>query len=158
MKEKEEIIIRKGKLKDVNSIRKIVNSFASQGKMLPLSLNQIYERIRDFYVIEKNGKIIGCGSLKIIWKDLAEIRSVAIKESFQKKGYGRKLIEKLLKEAKKLGVEKVFVLTYNSEFFEKFGFHRVPKTRLPHKIWVDCINCPKFPRCDEIALMKIIKK
>ncbi len=158
MKENEKIIIRKSKLKDANSIRKIVNNFASEGQMLPLSLNQIYERIRDFYVIEKNGKIIGCGALKIIWKDLAEIRSIAIKKNFQKKGYGKKLIETLLKEAEELDIAKVFVLTYNPQFFGKFGFERISKSKLPHKIWVDCINCPKFPRCDEVPMIKIIKK
>jgi amino-acid N-acetyltransferase len=126
--------------------------------MLPLSLNQIYEKIRDFTVIEKNGKIIGCGALKIIWKDLAEIRSVAIKKKFQKKGYGKKLIENLLKEAEGLDIKKVFVLTYKPQFFEKFGFERITKSKLPHKIWIDCINCPKFPRCDEIPMIKMIKK
>jgi amino-acid N-acetyltransferase len=150
--------IRKANLKDVNEIRKIVNSFATEGKMLPLSLNQIYEKIRDFTVIEKNGKIIGCGALKIIWKDLAEIRSVAIKKKFQKKGYGKKLIENLLKEAEGLDIKKVFVLTYKPQFFEKFGFERITKSKLPHKIWIDCINCPKFPRCDEIPMIKMIKK
>ncbi|MCM8818139.1 MAG: N-acetyltransferase [Candidatus Omnitrophica bacterium] len=154
----EKIIIRKAKMKEVNLIRKIVNQFAIEGKMLPLSLNQIYERLRDFSVIEKNGKIIGCAALKIIWKDLAEIRSMAIKKTFHKKGYGRKLIETLLKEAEELDIDKVFVLTYTPEFFEKFGFEKIPKSKLPHKIWIDCINCPKFPRCDEIAMMKTIKK
>jgi amino-acid N-acetyltransferase len=153
-----EEIIRKARLRDVNEIRKIVNYFATEGKMLSLSLNQIYEKIRDFTVIEKNKKIIGCGALKIIWKDLAEIRSVAVKRKFHKKGYGKKLIENLLKEAKELDIKKVFVLTYVPQFFEKFGFERITKSKLPHKIWIDCINCPKFPRCDEIPMIKIIKK
>ncbi|HOK56471.1 MAG TPA: N-acetyltransferase [bacterium] len=154
----EEIIIRKSKLKDVPSIRQIVNKFAMEGKMLPLSLNQIYERIRDFTVLERNGKIIGCGALKIIWKDLAEIRSLAVKQQFQKKGYGKKIVEVLLKEAEELEIKRVFVLTYNPEFFSRFGFEKISKQKLPHKIWVDCINCPKFPRCDEIPMMNILKK
>jgi len=153
-----EIVIRKAKLKDAKEIRKIVNFFASQGKMLPLSLNQIYEKIRDFTIIEKNGKVIGCGALKIIWKDLAEIRSVAIKKKFQKLGYGKKLIESLLKDAEELEIKRVFVLTYIPQFFEKFGFEKTTKSKLPHKIWFDCINCPQFPRCDEIPMIKIIKK
>ncbi len=155
---KKEIVIRKAKLKDVNEIRKIVNKFAEEGKMLPLSLNQLYEKIRDFTVIEKKGKIIGCGALKIIWKNLAEIRSIAIRKNFQKKGYGRKLVESLLEEAEQLDIKKVFVLTYIPEFFEKFGFEKIIKSKLPHKIWIDCINCPKFPRCDEIPMIKILKK
>ncbi|MGB9677409.1 MAG: N-acetyltransferase [Candidatus Ratteibacteria bacterium] len=158
MKEKEDFLIRKAKLKDTNLIREIVNSFAGEGKMLPLSVNQIYEKIRDFSVIEKNGKLIGCGALKIIWKDLAEIRSIAIKKKYQKKGYGKKLVENLLKEAEDLDIKKIFVLTYIPNFFSKFGFERIQKSKLPHKIWSDCINCPKFPRCDEIAMLKILKK
>lgn len=155
---KQKVIIRKAKLKDANSIRKIVNKFASEGKMLPLSFNQIYEKIRDFFVIEKNGKIIGCGALKIIWKDLGEIRSVAIGKMDQKKGYGKLLIDEILKEAENLDIKKIFVLTYIPEFFEKFGFEKISKSKLPHKIWIDCINCPKFPRCDEIPMIKFLKK
>ena len=155
---KEKIVIRKANIKDANEIRKLVNSFASEGKMLPLSMNLVYERLRDFTVIEKKGKIIGCGALRITWKNLGEIRSVAISKNFQKKGYGKKLIEILFKEAEELGLEKIFVLTYIPEFFEKFGFEKIAKSKLPHKIWLDCINCPKFPRCDEIAMMKKLKK
>ncbi|MCD6407652.1 N-acetyltransferase [bacterium] len=151
-------MIRKANIKDANEIRKLVNSFASEGKMLPLSMNLVYERLRDFTVIEKKGKIIGCGALRITWKTLGEIRSVAISKNFQKKGYGKKLIEILFKEAEELGLEKIFVLTYIPEFFEKFGFEKISKSKLPHKIWLDCINCPKFPRCDEIAMMKKLKK
>jgi len=155
---KEKIVIRKANVKDANEIRKLVNSFASEGKMLPLSMNLVYERLRDFTVIEKKGKIIGCGALRITWKTLGEIRSVAISKNFQKKGYGKKLMETLFKEAEELGLEKIFVLTYIPEFFEKFGFEKISKSKLPHKIWFDCINCPKFPRCDEIAMMKKLKK
>lgn len=153
-----EIIIRKAKVKDANGIRKLVNFFASEGKMLPLSLNLIYERLRDFTVIERNEKIVGCGALRITWKNLGEIRSLAILKKFQKKGYGKKLLENLLAEAEEIGLEKIFVLTYIPEFFEKFGFEKIAKSKLPHKIWFDCINCPKFPRCDEIGMMKNLKK
>ncbi|MCM8767814.1 MAG: N-acetyltransferase [Candidatus Omnitrophica bacterium] len=155
---KEDIIIRKSRLEDVPFIRQIVNKFAEEGKMLPLSINQIYERIRDFSIIEKNGKVIGCGALKIIWRDLAEIRSVAIKKKYQKKGYGKKIVEELLKEAEQIKIKKVFVLTNNPAFFSKLGFEKISKQKLPHKIWIDCINCPKFPKCDEIPMMKILAK
>jgi len=151
-----DIKIRKATIKDAKQIRDIVNFFAESGKMLPLSYNQIYERIRDFWVIEKGKQIIGCGALKSMWKDLAEIRSVAIKEKYQKKGYGKILIENLIEEGKQLGFKKIFVLTYKPEYFEKFGFKKISKSKLPHKIWIDCVNCPKFPNCDEIALIKII--
>lgn len=126
--------------------------------MLPVSLNQVYERLRDFYVItNEKGNIVGCGSLKVTWKDLGEIRSLAVRRSAQKKGCGKILVSTLLDQARKLGMKRVFVLTYVPEFFEKFSFERIQKTKLPHKIWFDCINCPKFPRCDEVPLLKILK-
>lgn len=150
--------IRKAKTADVNHIKKLVNSFAGEGRMLPISINQIYDRLRNFWVIELNGKIIGCGALKIVWKDLGEIRSIAILKKHQKKGYGNMLVYKLLKEAETLELKKVFVLTYVPVFFEKLGFERIMKSKLPHKVWSDCINCPKFPRCDETALLKKLEK
>jgi len=154
--EKEEITIRKARITDSNCIKKLVNSYAEESVMLPISINQIYEKLRNFSVIEKNGQVIGCGALKIVWKDLGEIRSVAIARSQKNKGYGRALINELLAEAKSLDLKKVFVLTYVSGFFEKMGFEKISKSKLPHKVWIDCINCPKFPRCDEVALQKKI--
>ena len=154
--QKEEITIRKARITDSNCIKKLVNSYAEESVMLPISINQIYEKLRNFSVIEKNGQVIGCGALKIVWKDLGEIRSVAIARSQKNKGYGRALINELLAEAKSLDLKKVFVLTYVSGFFEKMGFEKISKSKLPHKVWIDCINCPKFPRCDEVALQKKI--
>ncbi|MCM8805854.1 MAG: N-acetyltransferase [Candidatus Omnitrophica bacterium] len=149
------INIRPAVMDDAYQIKNLINEHARKGKMLPVSINQVFENLRNFFVLtDDKGKILGCGALKIIWKDLGEIRSVAIKNSKQKKGLGTQLVEKLLEEAKKIGIKRVFVLTYVPEFFEKFGFIRTEKTKLPHKIWFDCINCPKFPRCDEIPLIK----
>ncbi len=147
-------IIRKAGMADVNNIRKLINTFADEGKMLPVSLNQLYEGLRNFSVIELNGKVIGCGALKIMWEDLGEIRSLAVLKKHQKKQYGNLLVSKLLEEAKEMELKKIFVLTYVPVFFEKFGFQKIIKSKLPHKVWSDCINCPKFPRCDETALIK----
>jgi amino-acid N-acetyltransferase len=118
----------------------------------------LYERLRNFLVVEENNKIIGCVALKIVWKDLGEIRSLAISKKHQGKGYGKILVKKALNEAKALDLKKIFTLTYVPEFFEKLGFEKIMKSKLPHKVWSDCINCPKFPRCDETALLKILKK
>jgi amino-acid N-acetyltransferase len=149
------INIRPAVMDDAYQIKNLINEHARKGKMLPVSINQVFENLRNFFVLtDDKGKILGCGALKIIWKDLGEIRSVAIKNSKQKKGLGTQMVEKLLEEAKKIGIKRVFVLTYVPEFFEKFGFVRTEKTKLPQKIWFDCINCPKFPRCDEIPLIK----
>lgn len=151
------INIRPAVLKDAYQIKNLINGQAKKGKMLPVSINQVFEHIRNFLVvIDSKDRILGCGALKIVWKDLGEIRSLAIKDSKQKKGCGSILVNTLIEEAKKIGIKKVFVLTWTPEFFEKFGFVRIEKTKLPHKIWIDCINCPKFPRCDEVPLLKII--
>lgn len=149
------IDIRPAVMGDAYEIKNLINRQAQNGKMLPVSINQVFENLRNFWVIcDNKGKIIGCAALKIVWKNLGEIRSLAISNKKQKKGYGTKLIEILIKDAKNLGIKKIFVLTCAPDFFEKFGFVQTEKTKLPHKIWMDCINCPKFPRCDEIAMIK----
>ncbi|MGC9045715.1 MAG: N-acetyltransferase [Thermodesulfovibrio sp.] len=145
--------IRKAAISDIKTIHKLINEFAKKGEMLPRSLNELYENIRDFFIAEENNEIKGVCALHILWEDLAEIRSLAVKKDSQKKGIGSLLVKKCLSEAKKLGVKKVFVLTYIPEFFKKTGFKELDKSKLPQKIWGDCIRCPKFPECDEIALI-----
>jgi len=149
-------MIRKAKIKDIKPIQELINSFAKQNVMLPRSLNELYENIRDFWVVEEKGKIIGCAAMHISWDDLAEIKSLAVAKKYQGKSIGRELIEASLEEAADLGANKVFVLTYKPEYFKKFGFKRVKHASLPHKIWAECINCCKFPNCQEIALLKIL--
>ena len=149
-------MIRKARIEDIKEIQKLINSFAKQDLMLPRSLNELYENIRDFWVIEDRNKIAGCAALHISWDDLAEIKSVAVAKNKQKKGLGKELVFSCLNEAKSLGAKKIFVLTYKPEFFKKFGFKRVKTSELPHKIWAECINCCKFPSCQEIALLKIL--
>lgn len=149
--------VRKATLSDAKSIHLLVNKFASKDEMLPRSLNEIYENIRDFYVCENNGKVIGASALHILWEDLAEIRSIAVLKDFQGKGVGRKLITQCMKEAKSLRVKKVFALTYNTKIFKSFGFKDIDKNALPQKIWGDCLKCPKFPDCEESAVMKTIR-
>lgn len=145
--------IRKATISDVKAMQKIINEFAKKEEMLPRSLNELYENIRDFYICENNGEIIGLCALHILWEDLAEIRSLAVKRDFQKKGIGRKLLKKCLQEAKGLGIKRVFALTYHTDFFIKSGFRLVQKTELPQKIWGDCLKCPKFPECDEDSVI-----
>lgn len=120
--------------------------------MLPRALSTIYENIRDFYVVEQDGSIVGCCALHVTWGDLAEVKSLAVDESTQGSGYGRVLVEKCLEDARELGIPKVFALTYVPDFFERVGFARVDKGTLPQKIWSECINCPKFPDCGEEAV------
>lgn len=149
--------IRKALISDIKPIHKLINDFAKKGQMLPRSLNELYENIRDFFIAEENGEICGVCALHILWEDLAEIRSLIVKREFQKRGIGKNLVKKCLNEASKFGVKQVFVLTYIPDFFRQIGFKEIDKSKLPQKIWGDCIKCPKFPECDEIALIYDIK-
>jgi len=147
--------IRKAKISDVKEIHKLIEQSAKKGEMLPRSLSELYDNLRDFYVYlnEEEGNIIGTCAMHICWEDLAEIRSLVVREEFQRRGIGTKLIEACLSEAITLGLYRIFALTYKPNFFLKFGFKIVDKTLLPHKIWADCIKCVKFPECDEIAVL-----
>ena len=146
-------MVRKARLSDARAIHSLVNSYAQKGLLLPRSISSIYEHIRDFWVYEERGEILGCCALQIVWEDLAEIRSLAVREDRKGEGIGRKLVEACLEEARELGIEKVFSLTYAKDFFEGLGFSVVDKSVLPHKVWGDCVNCAKFPNCDEIAVI-----
>ena len=149
-------MLRKASIKDIKSIHSIVNSAAAKGEMLARSLGELYDNMRDYFVYEEQGKVIGTGAFHICWEDLAEIRSLCVTESSRGKGIGRMLVEACIEEARKLNIAKVFLLTYQEEFFGKCGFTLVDKKELPQKIWSDCIRCPKFPECDEIAMMRRI--
>lgn len=146
--------LRKAKIEDIKQIQKLINVFAKQDLMLPRSLNELYDNMRDFWVIGEDKKISGCAALHISWDDLAEIKCLAVETNKQGRGLGRELISECLSEAKQLGAKRVFVLTYKPDYFKKFGFRRVKHTDLPHKVWAECINCCKFPNCQEIALLK----
>ncbi|GAB4417714.1 MAG: N-acetyltransferase [Thermodesulfovibrionales bacterium] len=145
--------IRKARASDIKAIHKLVNEFAKSGEMIPRSLNDLYENIRDIFVYEDSAEIKGVCALHILWEDLAEIRSLAVKLEAQGIGIGRRLVNTCLKEAKKLGIPRVFALTYHPDFFKKLGFKEIDKLKLPHKIWGECLRCPKFPECDESAVI-----
>jgi len=145
--------LRKAQIPDVKEIQKLLMTFASRGDMLSRSLSEIYESLRDFYVAEENGELLGVAALHIVWDDLAEVRSVAVAEQAGRKGIGGELVQACISEARQLGLKKIFCLTYKPDFFAKQGFHLVDKSELPHKVWGDCIKCPKFPDCDENAMI-----
>ncbi len=149
-------ILRKATIPDVEGIHSLLLNFGKKGRLLPRSYSELYSHIRDFFVVVSSSthEVIGCGALSIVWKDLAEIRSVAINDKFQKHGWGRRIVEACLSESLTLGIYRVFVLTYEKEFFKKMGFDEVDKKKLHEKIWVDCFHCPKYPdACDEIAML-----
>ena len=150
------MIFRKARMSDIDGMAALISHYAEKGLMLHRTLPSLYQRIRDYTVIEKEKSIIGVGGLHIMWKDLAEICSAAIHPRHISEGLGKTLVNLLLQEGRDLGTEKVFALTYQPIFFEKCGFKRIDKESLPQKVWTECINCPKFPNCDEIALIKKI--
>jgi len=146
-------MIRKARIIDAKQIHKLLMIYAKDGLMLSRSLSDIYEGIRDFYVFESDGVVVGTVCLHICWDDLAEVRSLAVAAEYEGRGIGRHLVQACLDEARQLGLPRIFALTYKQAFFEKFSFRVVEKSELPHKVWGDCLRCAKFPDCDEIAMI-----
>jgi amino-acid N-acetyltransferase len=150
----EQFRIEKATMADAPVIQDLVSGLASLGEMLPRPLAEIYEQLRDFLVVRDNGRVVACAALHIMWEDLAEIRSVAVLDDWRDKGVGAQLVEACLKEARALGIPTVFALTRQPSFFERLGFHQADVMALPRKVWGECYRCPKFPNCDEVALIK----
>ena len=145
--------IGKASIQDVPQIHRLINYFADKDEMLARSLSEIYENIRDYFVISQGEQVIACAALHVCWSDLAEIKSVAVAEDNQQQGIGTQLVTACLKEARELGIPTVFCLTYRPSFFEKFGLSQIDKMELPRKVWTECYRCPKFPDCGEVALI-----
>ncbi len=149
--------IEKAKINDVTQIHKLVNHFADRGEMLHRPLSELYENVRDYFVARDGDEVIACAALHVNWLDLAEIKAVAVAEDTQAQGAGGLLVEACLEEAGGLGIPTVFCLTYKPAFFERFGFRQVDLMELPRKVWGECQRCPKFPNCDEVALVLHLK-
>jgi amino-acid N-acetyltransferase len=123
--------------------------------MIRRSLGELYESIREFLVAtDDDGRVIGCVALHVFWEDLAELKCLAVAETAQGVGVGRSLVDACWEAARELEINSVFALTYAAEFFEKRGYQRIDKADLPHKIWNECVRCPLFPNCQEIALIR----
>jgi amino-acid N-acetyltransferase len=149
-----EISLRRATMRDVEPMMDLINGLAAEGLMLPRSPASIVEKLRDFIVATVDGEFAGCGALAIIWTDIAEVRSIAVDPRFQKLGLGRRLAEFLIDEAEDLGIARVMAFTYVTGFFQKLGFEVVEHESLPHKVFTDCLKCPKFHKCDEVAVVK----
>ncbi len=145
--------IEKARIGDVPQMHELINYFADKGEMLARPLSEIYENIREYFVVKEEERVIACAALHVSWSDLAEIKSVAVAEDSQKKGIGDRLIKACLKEAEELGIPTVFCFTYQPTFFKRHKFVDIDKMELPRKVWTECYRCPKFPDCDEIALI-----
>lgn len=144
--------IRPAHMGDVKPIHSLLQQFANKGLLLGRSISSLYDQLRDFVVVDDHG-VQGVCALHICWENLAEIRSLAVVEQRHGQGLGRALVTACLDEAKSLEIGRVFTLTYQGGFFRALGFVPIEKSHLPHKIWSDCIQCPKFPDCDEEALI-----
>lgn len=147
------MLLRKAKVADVPEMQRLINFFADRGELLPRSLNELYENIRDYYVVEEERRITACCALHVNWEDLAEVKSLAVDEASQGKSLGKQLLQACLAESRELGIQRVFALTYKPEFFTKHGFRNVEKSELPQKVWSECIHCVKFPDCGEMAVI-----
>lgn len=148
--------VRPATTHDVEPMLALVNELAVQQIMLPRSPASVVENLRDFYVAEVDGDFAGCGALAITWTDLAEIRSLAVDPKHQKLGVGRAIADALIDDARRLGIAQLFAFTYVPGFFEKLSFHYAEHEQLPHKVFNDCMHCPKFMACDEIAMTRVL--
>lgn len=146
--------VRAAKVEDAKAIYSLINYYAEEDKMLFRSMADIYDSLQTFFVVEVDGRVVGCCALEVIWSDLAEIKSLAVDESNASKGVGKMLVMAALHKAGQLGTPRVFALTLIPSFFEKLGFEKVGKETLPMKVWSDCARCPKQQECDEIAVIK----
>jgi amino-acid N-acetyltransferase len=149
-------MIRKATAGDVGFIYRLLKEHGDRGELLPRSLSDLYDDVRDFTLFEdkNDGSVVAVCALHVCWEDLAEIRSLAVSEPYQRRGIGSALIKAALAEAHDLGIRRVFTLTYRPDFFKKRGFEIVDKSSLPQKVWAECIKCVKFPDCDEVAMLK----
>ena len=145
--------VQRAAVSDVRAIHELVNGFARSGEMLPRTLAEIYESLRDFSVIREGDALLACGALHVMWEDLAEVRSLAVRPERQGQGLGALLVRAHLDEARELGLRTAFALTYRPAFFERLGFHQADVMTLPRKVWNECYRCPKFPTCNEIAVV-----
>ncbi|MBI5560125.1 MAG: N-acetyltransferase [Deltaproteobacteria bacterium] len=146
-------MVRKAVLKDAKEIYELIEFFAKKGALLHRTVGEVYSSLRDFFVYEEDGNIMGVCALHLCLEEMGEIRSLAVKEEASGKGIGTLLVSACLDEARGMGLKRVFALTYRPAFFEKMGFKSIDKEILPHKIWSECVRCIKFPTCDENAMI-----
>ncbi len=147
-------MIRKAKIYEVPEIRRFLGTFSQDGGILPRTLADLYGQLRDYYVYrEDQGPLLGIGALHVCWAGLGEIRSVAVSPAHQGRGIASRIVETCLAEAQAIGLSEIFLLTLAPEFFQRFGFRVVSREDLLPIVWADCVNCVKFPDCDEVPML-----
>lgn len=151
--------VTRASIADAQAIHELVNTFARRGEMLPRTMAEVYENLRDFYVVRTDaGETVACGGLHILWEDLGEIKSLAVREDMQGQRLGARIVEACLDEARAIGLTTAFALTYRPGFFERLGFRQADVMTLPRKVWGECYRCPKFPGCNEIAMVRDLRE
>ena len=162
-----EVTVRKARMQDIPAMARLINDYAAQEIMLPRNEMELAESIRDFSVAELVSdpgegspvpRLVGCVALHFYTTIAGEVRSLAVDPAHGRHGIGRKLVESLEVEARACDLATLFAFTYVSDFFSKLGYHRVDRNVLPLKAWKDCLRCPKFQNCDEIAVLKRLKE
>jgi amino-acid N-acetyltransferase len=149
--------VRPAEIGDVPTLHHLLEIYASKGNLLPRTMSELYRHLRDFFVVEVDGKVVACGALEIFTEDLGEVRSLAVDETYERRGLGRLLVERITDEARRIGLARLMALTYVPVFFHKLGFQTVAMDTLPEKVWGVCVKCYKYNNCDEIAVLKELK-
>lgn len=146
-------LLRPAAIGDVPEIHHLLEQYAAQGNLLPRTMSELYRHLRDFFVVEIDGRVAACGALEIFTESLGEIRSLVVHDDHKRRGLGRLLVERLIEEARTIGLKRLMALTYVPGFFHKLGFRTVPKDTLPEKVWGICVKCYKYNHCDEVAVL-----
>jgi len=147
-------LVRPAAIADVPEIHHLLEIYASQGNLLPRSMSELYRHLRDFFVVDLDGRPVGCGALEIFTENLGEVRSLVVADEHKGRGYGRMLVERIIEEARVIGLKRIMALTYVPDFFHKLGFRTVAKDTLPEKVWSVCVKCYKYNHCDEVAVLR----
>ena len=150
-------IVRPAAIGDVPTLHHLLEIYASKGNLLPRTLSELYRHLRDFFVVEIDGKVVACGALEIFTEDLGEVRSLVVDEAHEGRGLGRLLVDRIVDEARVIGLTRIMALTYVPAFFHKLGFQTVAMDTLPEKVWSVCIKCYKYNNCDETAVLKELR-
>lgn len=146
-------LIRPAAIGDVPVLHHLLELYAAKGNLLPRTFSELYRHLRDFFVIEIDGKVVACGALEIFTEDLGEVRSLVVDEAYERRGLGRMMVERVIEEARTIGLKRLMALTYVPAFFHKLGFQTVAMDTLPEKVWGVCVKCYKYNNCDETAVL-----
>jgi amino-acid N-acetyltransferase len=146
--------LRPARLPDVPRIAALMASFVQEGTLLARPMAELFQCLREFHVVEEHGEVVACAALRILWGDLGEVRSLVVAPGYQGRGLGVRLVERIVEDARQLGLPRVIALTRTPAFFERAGFRQVERETLPRKIWTDCIHCPRRHACDETAMVR----